>query len=506
MAAGFGVARLLGFGESSLQAAIVAGLTLAAGSSGRLRTALPVAAILGVIVVVYSTLGALTTGYPFAAALAMAFVAFSTSVMTAARPVGLLIGMVASYAYFLVTGDRRARAEGDRRQPEPDRPARAWSDWGRAWSSSPSEPGASRPSAPHRRRPSEAARPVPAGPDPRRPSARSTAMPRTACAGPSPSAWPCSRSRALGTHNAFWVMLTVFVILAPNGRTTLQKAAFRVVGTLVGVVGDGRACPRSSPSGGPAPRASSALALSLAASTRSTTVSAAFGAAAAATLTAFPTGDFVGYAAARLVDTLIGAALALAAGYLLWPRSRAPGRRGARSTSTPTPPAPVSARSAAEPESPSCALSVATVRPCRLTSRSRRPRRWTASRTSPTDSASRTSTSSPTVATRPRSPRLPRVAPGEPRRQARPRHRDQPHARRARARRRRASGSPTHCSADRHAHDGVPARAVPRTGVRHEGRSRRRRPRPDRARWRTSTSTSPATSAPSAWPTTSSRR
>jgi uncharacterized membrane protein YccC len=70
------------------------------------------------------------------------------------------------------------------------------------------------------------------------------------------------------------------------------------------------------------PLAILALALSLAASSRSTTVSAALGAAAAATLTAFPSGDFVGFAGARLVDTLIGAALALAAGYLLWPRSR----------------------------------------------------------------------------------------------------------------------------------------------------------------------------------------
>ena len=48
-----------------------------------------------------------------------------------------------------------------------------------------------------------------------------------------------------------------------------------------------------------------------------TTVSAAFGAAAAATLTAVPSGDFAGYAGARLIDTLIGSALALAAGYLL---------------------------------------------------------------------------------------------------------------------------------------------------------------------------------------------
>jgi uncharacterized membrane protein YccC len=127
--------------------------------------------------------------------------------------------------------------------------------------------------------------------------------------------------QSVGTHNSFWVMLTVFVILAPNGRTTLQKAAIRVVGTLVGVSAV-VALSAVLPKDAALPLAVLALAISLAASSRSTTVSAAFGAAAAATLTAFPTGDFVGYAGARLVDTLIGAALALAAGYLLWPRSR----------------------------------------------------------------------------------------------------------------------------------------------------------------------------------------
>ncbi len=127
--------------------------------------------------------------------------------------------------------------------------------------------------------------------------------------------------QSLGTHNSFWVMLTVFVILAPNGRTTVQKAAVRVVGTLVGVSAV-VALSAILPEQAALPLALLALALSLAASTRSTTVSAAFGAAAAATLTAVPSGDFLGFAAARLVDTLIGAALALAAGYLLWPRSK----------------------------------------------------------------------------------------------------------------------------------------------------------------------------------------
>ena len=69
------------------------------------------------------------------------------------------------------------------------------------------------------------------------------------------------------------------------------------------------------------PLAVLALAFSLAASARSTSVSAALGAAAGAVIAGLPTSDFIAYAGARLLDTVIGALLALAAGYLLWPRS-----------------------------------------------------------------------------------------------------------------------------------------------------------------------------------------
>jgi hypothetical protein len=124
--------------------------------------------------------------------------------------------------------------------------------------------------------------------------------------------------QTLATHNAFWVMLTVFVILGPAGRPSPLTAARRVVGTLAGVLA---AVAVAQVLPWPAVLAISvaALALSLAASTRSTAVSAAFGAAAAAMLVALPSGDFLGHAAARLVDTVIGAAIAVVCGWLLWP-------------------------------------------------------------------------------------------------------------------------------------------------------------------------------------------
>lgn len=71
--------------------------------------------------------------------------------------------------------------------------------------------------------------------------------------------------QVIAVHSEFWVMLTIFVILAPNGRSTARVAVLWVASTLAGV-------------------------LSV-------------------------------HVGERLVDTLIGAALALAAAYLLWPRS-----------------------------------------------------------------------------------------------------------------------------------------------------------------------------------------
>ena len=116
-------------------------------------------------------------------------------------------------------------------------------------------------------------------------------------------------------------MLTVFVILQPNGRSTVRSAVVRVAGTFVGVMAVVAISPLL-PEPAAMPLAFLCLAISLAVSSRSSTLSVAFGAAAASVLAGLPHAEIVGYAGARLLDTLIGAALALAAGYLLWPRSR----------------------------------------------------------------------------------------------------------------------------------------------------------------------------------------
>jgi hypothetical protein len=324
MAAGFGAAWLLGQGEAAIQAGIVAGFTAAAGSRGRLGTSVPVAGLVGVLVVLSSSLGAATTGYPWAAALAMAAVAFLTSVMTASAPVGLLIGMVVSYSYFLTTavGVLAREAVGHDLTG-----IGLLGAIGLAAGLVVVTLRAAVEQAMGTARPPDPAQ----GPAPARPSLVAPVI--TALRTFDTHARDgVRRAIALGvamllfqlqaSHGAFWVVLTVFVILQPNGRSTVSSALLRVAGTVVGVTALVLVAPWL-----PRPVlvvvAVLCVAGSIAASTKSTPLSAALGAAAASALAGIPTDRVAAYAGARLLDTLIGAALALAAGYLLWPRQRA---------------------------------------------------------------------------------------------------------------------------------------------------------------------------------------
>jgi Fusaric acid resistance protein-like len=319
MAAGYLAGRALGYSGAAAQSAVVAAFTVAAGSKGRLSTSLPVAAVLGVIVVVYSTIGALTTGYPVAAALAMAAVAFTTSVMTAARPVGLLIGMVASYAYFLVTGFG-VIAESTIGNGLSNIgilgliglgaglilvAARALVE--QAIGTAPD--AAPRSASPSLLAPMIAS--VRSFDDEAKDGVRRAIALGLAMFG----------FQAIANHSAFWIMLTVFIVLQPNGRSTVSQALIRVTGTFVGVMAVVIVAPLL-PESLVTPLAVLCIGVSLAVASRSSTLSVAFGAVAASVLAGLPHADILGYAGERLIDTLIGAAIALAAGYLLWPRTR----------------------------------------------------------------------------------------------------------------------------------------------------------------------------------------
>jgi uncharacterized membrane protein YccC len=124
-----------------------------------------------------------------------------------------------------------------------------------------------------------------------------------------------------GGRDAFWVFFTAYLILLTTGKTPRSQAAVRVGGALFGVVllavaslvvpdrvlfslglvvmfaGIGLSPPYPIVGGG------------------LTSVGAIL-------LAGAPTGDVTGWAGHRLVDTIVGCAIALVANYLLWPRDR----------------------------------------------------------------------------------------------------------------------------------------------------------------------------------------
>lgn len=126
---------------------------------------------------------------------------------------------------------------------------------------------------------------------------------------------------ATGSHDVLWALIAALVVLLPTGKTPYELAAARLVSTLVGVVvliPLAGLLPLSVLVGG-------AVLLVLLGSAYKAVYPVP--AAAATTMGAIvmvgaPAGSITGYAALRVVDTLAGAAIALAFTYLLWPADR----------------------------------------------------------------------------------------------------------------------------------------------------------------------------------------
>ena len=122
-------------------------------------------------------------------------------------------------------------------------------------------------------------------------------------------------------HDTLWVFLAAFAVLLPTGKTAIRVAAARVVSTVVGVL------------------VLSVLDLVVAAGVLFATAmlfllvgiaykrtyplqAGALSAMGAILLVAGPTGDLDTWAGHRLLDTLLGCAMALASTYLLWPKDK----------------------------------------------------------------------------------------------------------------------------------------------------------------------------------------
>lgn len=122
-------------------------------------------------------------------------------------------------------------------------------------------------------------------------------------------------------QHSYWVPLTVLIVLAPTANATLAKGVQRTVGTLVGVT-VGVVVAGVAPAG----PVSHYVVLGVLAGLIGVLMPVNYGVAVifitstVVILLSWPATNVGSVATARLVDTLVGAAIGLAVGVLVWPR------------------------------------------------------------------------------------------------------------------------------------------------------------------------------------------
>ena len=123
---------------------------------------------------------------------------------------------------------------------------------------------------------------------------------------------------ATENHNVFWVMLTIFIVLQPDRASSWHKALSRSIGVMIGaiiVAGLGQFLPSQVIIG----LAIVVLLVGFAWYQRSYTVFAAGLSFTVVAIFGASDGSFTNWAALRIADTLVGAVIALLAGYLVFP-------------------------------------------------------------------------------------------------------------------------------------------------------------------------------------------
>ena len=309
----------------SITAGLVGAFVGATGFAGPRRLSLLFALATAICVGSGTVLAVGTTGLPVAAALAMAAVAFLTSIATASPPVGTILGSLVSVAYLLASGlgvvaESMLGMDVQRGALVSLLGSAGGLVMTAAWyvvrRDGREEPPTSDPAARHAHPPVWA------------PMIRSVrtfdahardGVRRALALGLAMLAF-----QVVGTRDAFWMLMAAFVVLSPSGKSPLAGAIVRVAGTFVGVAGVVLVALLLPPTVVVVLGLVS-MALSIAYSQRSATLSAAMGAAGAAVLVGLPTGEYVDWALHRLLDTVVGAAIALVVGYLLWPKDPAVG-------------------------------------------------------------------------------------------------------------------------------------------------------------------------------------
>lgn len=329
LVAGLLAGAALGALASPMKGAVLAGLTGAlvagAGAGAPPEAASRVAAFAAVTAVTSMTVAFATGGDPLLAAIAMAAMAIFTSAAAAAGPIGASLGTLASLAYLLVAAlGQLARLYAE----VPFLSGLARIVLGAvagllvvaisvAWRRSRAPRAAVSANLPDA--------PVGAVWTSVRTLDRSA---RDGVRRAIPLAIGIYLFQSYGTKDALWIFVAAFVVLLPTTKSPKEVAAARVISTVVGVVLLGLLAvvvPR------PVLFASAGIAilLGMAYSRRYPVVASGLTAMGAILLAGAPTGAIGTWAGRRVLDTLIGAGLALAATYLLWPHDRAAPAEGA---------------------------------------------------------------------------------------------------------------------------------------------------------------------------------
>ena len=310
----FGV--LLAPQKGAVLAALTGALTAAAGSTGPTKVSLRLASFAAAAGMLTVFAAFAVTGHPWWAAAAMATIAVFTSCVAAAGPAGAALGMLGSFGFVLavvgtatvgmvpdvsllsgalrvllgaVGGLLVALVGGRIRNPRasrragPDIPA----PWGPTWASL-------RSFDEHARDGVRRAIPLGIG--------------------------MFVYQRTLD-HDTLWVFLAAFAVLLPTGKTPTRVAAARVGSTIVGVL---LLTVLDRFIGGAVLFTVAILFLLIGIAYKRTypLQAGALSAMGAVLLVAGPTGNLETWAGHRLLDTLVGCAMALASMYLLWPKDK----------------------------------------------------------------------------------------------------------------------------------------------------------------------------------------
>ncbi|TIC79666.1 hypothetical protein E8D34_11805 [Nocardioides sp. GY 10113] len=319
VAAGLGVGLLVaGARPLALLPALTCAVVSAAGAAGPPRFAVPLAVWAAYTTVVVVCLGYLASDRPWLAGGAMAAVAVFTSAAAGVGPLGMVLGMMSTLTYVLalvVSTEVSARSAvglldvavwavaaaltgfvvagaGALLRHRGDRAAAA---------------GAQRPPAPWR----AVARSLRTLDEHARDGIR-RAVPLTACV-----VW----FTASGSHDALWVLVAAMAVLLPTGKSTWEMSLGQVAATVLAVVVVA-VLGELLPLGTLLAAAGAAFLLGQAYKPVVPLLGGAATSFAAVVFVGAPSADLTGTGALRLVDTLIGVGIALAANYLLWPRDR----------------------------------------------------------------------------------------------------------------------------------------------------------------------------------------